>query len=276
MAREPAGSDGTDTADSNELPQCDCVDLHAEIKLCVERLNIIVEEKKNVGGEAACGRVCPLLPPPLIISLPKFIVLYKTFIHNSYYCTTATLLKLDRRTSSIGRARSLVAEEGQLRLSSPPTGPGGGGRGSRSARSSGCGRGRRDGVGAMEEDLPHELNDAVMAELKILSKPGQWVAVVELRQHVPRRRTFLYLVQLLVKHGQAALAPAPGGLDFFGSRSHAARLVDFLGTVAPIQTDTAKRLVFHDTERSSPDASFFLFSPRADPTRMQSVYQDIK
>ncbi|KAK1649255.1 hypothetical protein QYE76_067060 [Lolium multiflorum] len=72
--------------------------------------------------------------------------------------------------------------------------------------------------------------------------------------HVPHRRTFLYLEQLLIKHGQATLAIrvafAPGGLDFFfGSRSHAARLVDFLGTVAPIQTNTTKQLVSHDTRR---------------------------
>ncbi|XP_047059980.1 60S ribosomal export protein NMD3-like [Lolium rigidum] len=85
------------------------------------------------------------------------------------------------------------------------------------------------------------------------ANPDQWVAVVQLRQHVPHRRTFLYLEQLLIKHGQAALAirvaSAPGGLDFFfGSRSHAARLVDFLGTVAPIQTNTAKQLVSHDTK----------------------------
>jgi len=72
---------------------------------------------------------------------------------------------------------------------------------------------------------------------------------------VPHRRTFLYLEQLLLKHGQASLAirvaAAPGGLDFFfGSRSHAARLVDFLATVAPIQTSTAKQLVSHDTKSS--------------------------
>ncbi|CAN6300041.1 unnamed protein product [Urochloa humidicola] len=87
------------------------------------------------------------------------------------------------------------------------------------------------------------------------ANPDQWVAVVQLRQHVPHRRTFLYLEQLLLKHGQASLAirvaAAPGGLDFFfGSRSHAARLVDFLATVAPIQTQTAKQLVSHDTKSS--------------------------
>ncbi|KAK3157221.1 hypothetical protein QOZ80_2AG0117810 [Eleusine coracana subsp. coracana] len=87
------------------------------------------------------------------------------------------------------------------------------------------------------------------------ANPDQWVAVVQLRQHVPHRRTFLYLEQLLIKHGQASLAirvaAAPGGLDFFfGSRSHAARLVDFLNTVAPISTQTAKQLVSHDTKSS--------------------------
>jgi nonsense-mediated mRNA decay protein 3 len=85
--------------------------------------------------------------------------------------------------------------------------------------------------------------------------PDQWVAVVQLRQNVPHRRTFLYLEQLLIKHGQASLATrvaaVPSGLDFlFCSRSHAARLVDFLNTVAPISTQTAKQPVSHDTNSS--------------------------
>jgi nonsense-mediated mRNA decay protein 3 len=87
------------------------------------------------------------------------------------------------------------------------------------------------------------------------ANPDQWVAVVQLRQHVPHCRTFLYLEQLLIKHGQASLAirvsAAPGGLDFFfDSRSHATRLVDILNTVAPISTQTAKQLVSHYTKSS--------------------------
>ncbi|KAF3961581.1 hypothetical protein CMV_013817 [Castanea mollissima] len=41
---------------------------------------------------------------------------------------------------------------------------------------------------------------------RVQANPDQWVAAVQLRQHVSHRRTFFYLEQLILKHGAAASA----------------------------------------------------------------------
>ncbi|KAG2603398.1 hypothetical protein PVAP13_5KG769200 [Panicum virgatum] len=86
--------------------------------------------------------------------------------------------------------------------------------------------------------------------------PDQWSAVVQVRQRASHRRTLLHLEQQLVRHGAAASALRvdgnAGGLDlYFASRSHAARLVDFVSSVAPARVGTAKQLVSHDTKSNS-------------------------
>ncbi|KAJ3681731.1 hypothetical protein LUZ60_014304 [Juncus effusus] len=88
---------------------------------------------------------------------------------------------------------------------------------------------------------------------RLAANPDQWIASVQLRQHVNHRRTFLYLEQLILRHGVAAraarIASAPHGIDFFfSSKSHAMRLVDFLGSVSPIKYRTDKQLVSHDVK----------------------------
>ncbi|TVU01883.1 hypothetical protein EJB05_52649, partial [Eragrostis curvula] len=87
--------------------------------------------------------------------------------------------------------------------------------------------------------------------------PDQWAAVVQVRQRASHRRTLLHLEQQLVRHAAAAAAlrvdAASGGLDFFfASRSHAARLVEFVSSVAPARVGTvAKQLVSHDTKSNT-------------------------
>ncbi|RCV29121.1 hypothetical protein SETIT_5G458400v2 [Setaria italica] len=86
--------------------------------------------------------------------------------------------------------------------------------------------------------------------------PDQWSAVVQVRQRASHRRTLLHLEQQLVRHGAANSALRvdgnAGGLDlYFASRSHAARLVDFVSSVAPARVGTAKQLVSHDTKSNS-------------------------
>lgn len=66
----------------------------------------------------------------------------------------------------------------------------------------------------------------------------QWSAVVQVRQRASHRRTLIHLDQQIVRHGAADSAVrvdgSSGGLDFyFASRSHAARLVEFVSSVAP-------------------------------------------
>lgn len=78
-----------------------------------------------------------------------------------------------------------------------------------------------------------------------------WVACVQVRQKVEHKRTFLFLEQLILKHGAEANAvgvkEAPDGLDFFyGNRSHALKMVDFLGSVVAIRSRADKQLVGAD------------------------------
>ncbi|KAL3846061.1 hypothetical protein ACJIZ3_003464 [Penstemon smallii] len=86
---------------------------------------------------------------------------------------------------------------------------------------------------------------------KVQANPDQWVAVVQLRQHVSHRRTFFYLEQLILKHDAAKYAiriqQMDQGIDFFfNNRSHAVKFVDFVGNVAPIKSRSDKQLVSHD------------------------------
>ncbi|QCE02414.1 60S ribosomal export protein NMD3-like [Vigna unguiculata] len=91
---------------------------------------------------------------------------------------------------------------------------------------------------------------------RVQANPDQWVAAVQLRQHVSHRRTFFYLEQLILKHGAAARAirikQMEQGIDFFFSnRSHAVKFVEFVGKVAPIRSRSDKQLVSHDPKSNN-------------------------
>lgn len=73
-----------------------------------------------------------------------------------------------------------------------------------------------------------------------LAAKNTWRAVVQVRQKVDHKRTFLYLEQLILKHGAdkdtLSVAEKKDGLDFFySSRQHALKMVDFLTAVAPVR-----------------------------------------
>ena len=62
--------------------------------------------------------------------------------------------------------------------------------------------------------------------------------MVQVRQKVPHKRTFLFLEQLILKHGAQkdtiSVKEVRDGLDFFYSkRSHAIKMVEFLAGVVP-------------------------------------------
>ncbi|KAI3928865.1 hypothetical protein MKW92_047243 [Papaver armeniacum] len=91
---------------------------------------------------------------------------------------------------------------------------------------------------------------------RVAANPDQWIASVQLRQHVPHRRTFFYLEQLILKHDAALRAikikQMDHGIDlFFSNRSHALKFVDFVGKVCPIKSRNDKRLVSHDEKSST-------------------------
>ncbi|OWM86485.1 60S ribosomal export protein NMD3 [Punica granatum] len=91
---------------------------------------------------------------------------------------------------------------------------------------------------------------------RIQANPDQWVANVQLRQHVSHRRTFFYLEQLILKHDAAVHAikikQMDHGIDFFfANRSHAVKFVDFIGKVTPVKSRHDKKLVSHDSKSNN-------------------------
>lgn len=91
---------------------------------------------------------------------------------------------------------------------------------------------------------------------RVQANPDQWVAAVQLRQHVSHRRTFFYLEQLILKHDAAAHAikikQMDQGIDFFfANRSHGVKFVEFISKVAPVRSRSDKQLVSHDTKSNN-------------------------
>ncbi|KAL8699961.1 MAG: hypothetical protein Q9201_005710 [Fulgogasparrea decipioides] len=88
-----------------------------------------------------------------------------------------------------------------------------------------------------------------------------WRAVVQVRQKVPHKRTFLYLEQLILKHSAHKetinIKETKDGLDFFYSqRNHAEKFVDFLTSVAPVRTKRSQELISMDIHTSSKSYKF--------------------
>ncbi|GAX83461.1 hypothetical protein CEUSTIGMA_g10886.t1 [Chlamydomonas eustigma] len=88
------------------------------------------------------------------------------------------------------------------------------------------------------------------------ANPNTWTACVQLRQHVYHKRTFLFLEQLILKHGADAnctnIKDIHEGVDFFfATRAHALKFVDFLQGCVPIRFRTDKQLVSHDTHNNT-------------------------
>jgi nonsense-mediated mRNA decay protein 3 len=88
---------------------------------------------------------------------------------------------------------------------------------------------------------------------KVFANPDQWVSVVQLRQHVSHKRTFLKLEQAILKHGVASNAlrikQMKQGMDFFFTKeSYARKFLDFIKGQVPVKICDSKQLVSHDTK----------------------------
>lgn len=73
-----------------------------------------------------------------------------------------------------------------------------------------------------------------------LAAKNTWKALVQVRQKVSHKRTFLYLEQLILKHNAQkdtiSVKEVRDGLDFFYSqRSHAIKMLEFLNSVVPVR-----------------------------------------
>jgi len=71
-------------------------------------------------------------------------------------------------------------------------------------------------------------------------RTGSWKTVIQVRQRVKHKRTFLYLEQLILKHGAQkgclSIETFKDGMDFyFAERNKAAKFQAFLENVVPMQ-----------------------------------------
>lgn len=88
-----------------------------------------------------------------------------------------------------------------------------------------------------------------------------WRAVVQVRQKVPHKRTFLYLEQLILKHSAHKdtinIKEVKDGLDFFyAQRNHADKFVDFLTSVTPAKVKKSQELISMDIHTSTKSYKF--------------------
>ncbi|PPQ98115.1 hypothetical protein CVT26_003249 [Gymnopilus dilepis] len=89
-----------------------------------------------------------------------------------------------------------------------------------------------------------------------LAAKNTWKALVQVRQKVPHKRTFLYLEQLILKHNAQkdtiSIKEVRDGLDFFySSKSHAQKMVEFLAGVAPVKSKSSEQLLSSDVHSST-------------------------
>ncbi|KAF7330948.1 60S ribosomal export protein NMD3 [Mycena venus] len=94
-----------------------------------------------------------------------------------------------------------------------------------------------------------------------LAAKNTWKALVQVRQKVPHKRTFLFLEQLILKHGAQkdtiAVKEVRDGLDFFYSqRSHAIKMVEFLSSVVPVRSKSSEQLLSSDTHTNTANYKF--------------------
>ncbi|EJC99301.1 NMD3-domain-containing protein [Fomitiporia mediterranea MF3/22] len=99
------------------------------------------------------------------------------------------------------------------------------------------------------------------SECARLAAKNTWKALVQVRQKVSHKRTFLFLEQLILKHGAQketiSVKEVRDGLDFFYSqRSHALRMTEFLNGVVPVRTKSSERLLSTDTHSNTSSYKF--------------------
>lgn len=88
-----------------------------------------------------------------------------------------------------------------------------------------------------------------------------WRAAVQVRQKVLHKRTFLFLEQLIMKHGAHKdtlnIREAKDGIDFFfAAKNQAEKFVDFLNSVVPVKTKNSQELISMDTHTSKRSYKF--------------------
>ena len=97
--------------------------------------------------------------------------------------------------------------------------------------------------------------------LKSYSGSTWWSALIQVRQKVPHKRTFLHLEQLILQNGAHRdainIKEVKDGLDFyFAQRNHCEKMVEFLSSVAPTKVKKAQQLISVDEHTSTKTYKF--------------------
>jgi len=87
-------------------------------------------------------------------------------------------------------------------------------------------------------EVTYIIQGAQCQDCTRLAAKNTWRALVQVRQKVDHKRTFLYLEQLILKHNAdkdtISVQEVKDGLNFFySSKQHALKMVDFLCAIAP-------------------------------------------
>ena len=90
---------------------------------------------------------------------------------------------------------------------------------------------------------------------------GAWKSLVQVRQRVQHKRTFLYLEQAILKHnahkGCLSIETFRDGMDFyFHERSKARSFIEFLDSVTPMQCKDSKKLIGTDVKSNISNYKF--------------------
>ncbi|CAH7686133.1 NMD3 family-domain-containing protein [Phakopsora pachyrhizi] len=94
-----------------------------------------------------------------------------------------------------------------------------------------------------------------------LAAKNMWRALVQVRQKVDHKRTFLYLEQLILKHNAdkdtVGIKESKDGLDFFyATRQHAIKMVEFLSAISPVRSKASEQLISADDKNSTANFKF--------------------
>lgn len=117
--------------------------------------------------------------------------------------------------------------------------------------------------------IEYVIASQVCEECHRAEAKDMWRACVQVRQKVAHKRTFFFLEQLILKHGQhkitTNIAETPDGIDFFFStKTRAHKFTDFLQSVVPCRYKTAQEIISADWQSNT--ASFkYTFSVEIAP-----------
>lgn len=92
-------------------------------------------------------------------------------------------------------------------------------------------------------------------ECQSVFRQGSWKSLVQVRQRVSHKRTFLFLEQLILKHGAHRgclnIETFRDGMDFyFPDKGKASRFIAFLENVCPVKIKTSKKLISTDDKNN--------------------------